>query len=781
MPQSAKPDRRPLPTEMGNRDSDEDPLRSKACLDPFRIALLFSLSAVAAVLLGAPWRLPAASYRPGDIAREDVKASRDFLVEDWQATEKRRQEAESRASAVYDYDPDALSEVLDRLAGDLEEVAALEQESAADSAQDHSVRVAKLLSQRWETEVMPGEASALLSASGRETLRREVRASLAGAYAKGVVANRGLLMSESGREAVLRNLATSEETPLSDWGAVLDFDETRRGLLEAVEAGSPGLARRVAGVLLRPNLSFNSVETSSRRAQARQAVKPVLYQIQRGEMIVREGERVSADQARRLAAHATLTREQGAWSLYFSLFGLSFAVLLTSWRFGVGNIKKFRGDRKDLAVIAALFVLMFLVERAGLFGLRSWGGLEPAGQSAAAYALPLAAAAIVLRVLLNSETALVAALPFYALAALPFEHHLVAFLLFGVGGLAGAHRASKASRRVDFLRAGLWAGLAQAFVALCCLPLIGEPGLIDLKMGVAALVGGTASGIAALCLVPLAEWSFGYTTDMRLMELASLDHPLLRRLMLRAPGTYHHSVVTGSLAKAAAETIGARALLAMVAAYYHDVGKISKPDYFIENQGGEKNRHDKLTPSMSSLILMSHVKEGVELARKHRLGREITDIIQQHHGTSLMRFFYDRARERSGPDGVRESDYRYPGPKPQTREAALILLADAVEAATRSLPDPKPARIQGLVQNIVNRTFSDGQLDHCDLTLKDLHEIARRFTGILCAIHHQRIDYPLAAHKEKRPDGDLDTERLRGPRRREAQEAGEEGLKRLGM
>jgi putative nucleotidyltransferase with HDIG domain len=269
------------------------------------------------------------------------------------------------------------------------------------------------------------------------------------------------------------------------------------------------------------------------------------------------------------------------------------------------------------------------------------------------------------------------------------------------------------------------------------------------------------------------------------MELASLDHPLLRDLMVRAPGTYHHSIVTGSLVQSAAESIGARALLAAVAAYYHDVGKISKPSYFVENQADGGNRHEKLRPSMSALILMSHVKEGVELARKHRLGRDIVAIIRQHHGTGLIQFFYDKACQtaRPGLDEVQESDYRYPGPKPRSREAALVLLADAVEAAARTLPDPKPARIHGLVQNIINRIFSDGQLDQCDLTLKDLHEIARSFSRILTGIHHQRIDYPLAAQKERRTHGDLDSERLRGgrDRRGEAAAEGAESLRRLGM
>ncbi|MBI5440064.1 MAG: HDIG domain-containing protein [Deltaproteobacteria bacterium] len=407
-------------------------------------------------------------------------------------------------------------------------------------------------------------------------------------------------------------------------------------------------------------------------------------------------------------------------------------------------------------------------------------------ENAALFALPIASAVMVVRAVINSETALVAAVPFCALASLPADRSLPAFFYLLTGGLIGAHRAARACRRTEFIRAGIWMGLAQGASAWGLGWLEGwgaQPQAATIIL--MAIASGIVGGFLALSVVPVAETIFGYTTDMRLMELASLDHPLLRDLMVRAPGTYHHSIVTGTLVKAAAESIGARALLAAVAAYYHDVGKISKPSYFVENQADGGNRHEKLRPSMSALILMSHVKEGVELARKHRLGRDIVAIIRQHHGTGLIQFFYDKACQsaRPGLDDVQESDYRYPGPKPRSREAALVLLADAVEAAARTLPDPKPARIHGLVQNLINRIFSDGQLDECDLTLKDLHEIARSFSRILTGIHHQRIDYPLAAQKEKRTHGDLDSERLRAgrDRRGEAAAQGAESLRRLGM
>jgi hypothetical protein len=212
--------------------------------------------------------------------------------------------------------------------------------------------------------------------------------------------------------------------------------------------------------------------------------------------------------------------------------------------------------------------------------------------------------------------------------------------------------------------------------------------------------------------------------------------------MLEAPGTYHHSVIVGTMVEAAASEIGANPLLAKVCGYFHDIGKIKKPLYFIENQADGVNRHDKLAPSMSSLILIAHIKDGAEIAKKHKLGHAIIETIRQSHGTSLITYFYEKAKQLKGEDRVNIDDFRYPGPRPQTREAGLVMLADAVEAASRTLANPTPSRIQGLVQNLINRIFSDGQLDNCELTLKDLHNIAKSFNKILNGIHHHRIEYP---------------------------------------
>ena len=240
------------------------------------------------------------------------------------------------------------------------------------------------------------------------------------------------------------------------------------------------------------------------------------------------------------------------------------------------------------------------------------------------------------------------------------------------------------------------------------------------------------------------EWLFNILTDIRLLELSNLNNPLLRRLAVEAPGSYNHSVIVGTLAESAAEAIGANALFCRVAAYYHDVGKMLKPDYFIENQKAGSNRHDALSPHMSALVIASHVKEGYELAKMYGLPRQVLDIIPQHHGTRKINYFFQKAKrsENSEVEEVRESDFRYPGPKPQTKEAAIFMLSDSIEAAARTLEDPSPARFKGLIRKIISDVVLDDQFEQCDLTFSDLEKVSAAFLRTLGSIYHHRIDYP---------------------------------------
>jgi len=327
-----------------------------------------------------------------------------------------------------------------------------------------------------------------------------------------------------------------------------------------------------------------------------------------------------------------------------------------------------------------------------------------------------------------------------------------------IGGLVGAGSVRQVKNRMTLMWSGLFVGGINA-LAICAFLLIQGDFLnfTTILYMFLGFGGGIASGLIVSAILPIFEAVFGYTTDIKLLELANLNHPALRELIMRAPGSYHHSMMVGSLCEAAAEAIGCNPLLARVGAYYHDIGKGKNPQYFAENQNLGQNPHDKLKPNMSALVIKAHVKDGVELARQHRLPEVIQDFIAQHHGTSLIAYFYHKAKQLEDPDipEVDEKDYRYPGPKPQSRETAICLLADGVEAASRAMPDPTPARLKGLVQKMINKAFTDGQLDECELTLKDLNAIAEAFNRILAGIYHHRPEYP--TDKKKEPEKKRET------------------------
>jgi putative nucleotidyltransferase with HDIG domain len=320
-------------------------------------------------------------------------------------------------------------------------------------------------------------------------------------------------------------------------------------------------------------------------------------------------------------------------------------------------------------------------------------------------------------------------------------------------------------RRSKLIRAGLYVGLAIWLLSLTFgligpinwfYPTANDWGMLGLQSAL-AIGNGILTATLVGGVLPVLENLFGITTDISWLEASDLNHPLLRRMTIEAPGTYHHSLVVANLAEAAAEAIGANATLCRVCAYFHDVGKLVKPEYFTENMSFERNPHDDLAPTMSALIIIAHVKEGVDLALKHRLNQRIIDIIQEHHGTSVVRYFYQRAlqqhedaraggkimklREDDIPE-VREESFRYSGPKPQTKESAIVSLADTVESASRSLEKPTPQKIESLVNELIEERISDRQLDDCDLTLGELKVIADRFRFTLLMMLHSRIAYP---------------------------------------
>jgi len=407
---------------------------------------------------------------------------------------------------------------------------------------------------------------------------------------------------------------------------------------------------------------------------------------------------------------------------------------------------------RSLVLLGLILLVVLLLTR---YGLAVNGALHDRFPdipvSALRAALPIPLGAVLLTILFNARLAFAGSLALAILTSLMVDAPLGYFLYAFVGSLVGVFAMARVEGRTAFLRAGGLVALANVYTLAALALLQGAPQTLKADI-VGGLINGVMVGVLAAGLLPLLEHPFERTTVFTLLELSNLNEPILRHLMLTAPGTYHHSMTVGTLAEAAADAIGANGLLCRVGAYYHDIGKIRHAMYFIENQPDAAKRHDKLAPSLSRAIVMSHVKEGIELAREAGLPEVIVDLIPQHHGTRLVSYFYQRAKEAAQPglQAVSEEDYRYAGPKPQTREAAILMLADAVEATTRALTEPTPARLRGSVQKSINAIFVEGQLDECDLTLRDLHLIANSFVRILTGIFHHRIEYPEAGDGRKR-------------------------------
>ncbi len=310
-----------------------------------------------------------------------------------------------------------------------------------------------------------------------------------------------------------------------------------------------------------------------------------------------------------------------------------------------------------------------------------------------------------------------------------------------IAGIVSCYTIQGVQRRSTFFKSIVYLVLTYVSLVLILESFKVSPAEEMLKLTGYAFANAFISPILAMGILPVFESIFGFTTNVTLLELSDLNRPLLKRLSLEAPGTYHHSILVGNLAEAAALAIGANPLMARVGAYYHDIGKMEIPEYFVENQLGIKSKHDSLTPSMSAIILSSHLKKGRAIGEDADIPDEVLNFIEEHHGTMLMSYFYNKAKE-MGVDEPSVDEYRYQGPKPQIRETAIVMLADSVEAASRTLADPKPARLRNLVQNIINDRFQSGELEECPLTLKDLAEIRESFTQILIGVFHHRIEYP---------------------------------------
>lgn len=512
----------------------------------------------------------------------------------------------------------------------------------------------------------------------------------------------------------------------------------------------------LARLLVVPNLTLNKQETESRRQSARESILPVKISIKKNQLIIAKGNIVTPFQMSVLNNIQKIKSSRQSYILTSALllFLISLIVVYLSF-FGHFSKNQIRLETKDIfsmmliACVNVFIIKSFLFIADAAF-VKTYSHLFSTNMFL--FLAPIASGPMMVALLIPVSEVILGFTLFMSISLGVMEDFNFAFAVVAfISSLAAARGVCICKKRNDVYWAGLRAGIIASFVTLF-LFVLNQTSLINnlselFITSFSAFLSGILSSFVVMIFIPMLESVFNYTTDVKLLELSNLNHPLLKEMIVKAPGTYHHSMMVGSMVEAAAEEIGANPLLAKVMAYYHDIGKTPHANYFIENQKPGHNPHDQISPYMSKTLLVAHIKDGMEMGKNYKLGKPIVDGIVQHHGTTLISYFYNKALDLVSDNGkdVLEGDFRYPGPKPQFPESALIMLADSIEAAARSLDEPTPIRLQNIVHNVIQRKFSDGQLDECNLTLRDLSKIEESFVRILIGIYHQRIDYPRKA------------------------------------
>lgn len=743
-------------------------LEEKLQVRRFSVVFLFALILAYAITFEV--RTPM-NFDIGEVVKFDVVSPISFEMVDEVTTEEKRVKSEMAIPIIFDYDPAVFERVSSAVyrsfrlmrneirnvawpksAGDREEVikdffihkGQFEKELGA-SVPDYLFEwlVRNRFSARLENVVIRNLDTWYLSKIA-ENSEKVIPSNQSMVLARTVTKN------NRGREFNVKRAEILEAT-----NSDLFNLKVMRGL-ESVSERDVQLVQALARLLVYPNLTLNKQEMASRRQVARDSVLPITISIKKNQIILPEGTVIQPFHMALLKEIQTLKSDRRHDIIAITIAFLFLVIIVVFFQYlRRFSLNRIRVENKDIFVMGIVTLItvvisklfLFLTETALVSRFGSWLPSEMF-----LYGMPVAAAPMLVGLLIQSGEVVWLFTAFLSVVVgLMTEMNFAYMIVTFSGGIAAARGVYNCKKRNDIYWAGVRTGAVNAVMIALLLTITRMDTDHFSRQLFAAVPAGFVAGILAamlaMMLIPFLESAFNYTTDVKLLELSNLNHPLLKEMIVKAPGTYHHSMLVGSMVEAAAEEIGANPLLAKVMSYYHDIGKMEHSNYFIENQKPGLNPHDHISPYMSKTLLVAHVKDGVEMGMAHQLGKPIIDGIIQHHGTTLISYFYNKALDNKteGDCEVSEEEFRYPGPKPQFREAALCMLADSIEAASRSLDEPTPVRLQNIVRNIVQRKFMEGQLDECSLTLKDLSKVELAFTKILLGIYHQRIDYPRAA------------------------------------
>ncbi|WP_333860104.1 HD family phosphohydrolase [Clostridium sp.] len=488
------------------------------------------------------------------------------------------------------------------------------------------------------------------------------------------------------------------------------------------------LATNIAYSQISPNFFYDKEKTEELRKEAEKKVSPVM--IKKDQTVVKEGEPVTEHQIQILKDLGLLNNSPYfQWHIYLSLAILIILILLLQWMYIYKYHEKVFQDVKLIVMINILNCTAILLSR--IVGM-----ISP-------FLVPITFIPMIMALLVNHRISLTLGVLNCVLINVASGFNLDITILAIVNSVVGSIILKKMQQRNDILIASLYVFIINVTLTFSMGFLVSSNILDVVQRSIYTGSASIVSGILVIGFLPLFESAFDIVTTIKLLELSNPNAPLLKRLLMEAPGTYHHSIMVGNLAEVAAEEVGGNSLLARVAAYYHDIGKIKRPYFFKENQLGKDNPHDKLTPNLSTLIIISHVKDGSEMAKEYKLPKIIKDIIEEHHGTSIVKYFYLTMKNSSEEyESINEDDFKYSGPIPRTKESGIIMLADGVEAAVRSINEPDEFKITQMIDNIFRDRLNEGQLDDCDLTLRDMSKIKKAFLTVLIGIYHHRIEYP---------------------------------------
>ncbi|MCL5289621.1 MAG: HDIG domain-containing protein [Firmicutes bacterium] len=639
------------------------------------------------------------------------EAEKGVVFEDRNKTEELRRRASEAVKKVYEKDPKVSAAVLN----DITELGNKVREVQGDAAADSAAKTARLKAVLPFT-INEADLAVLARSAPKET-------EIAESFVKDLI-TQAMEAEEGVSQEKLEETKKSIDGQLAAVHLARPFDEFALGLNDRY---------------LRPNAFVNHDKTRQKQEEAANTVPPAMVTVKAGEKIIGKGEILTEDHLAKLQALG-LTRQLVPFKSIIGIF------LLITLLMGVVLCYIYQQNREIYEHAGHLYLLGIIVLVILAIGkaivaidINRWPELG----AQFGYMVPLAAAGMLIAILLDSRLAILVVAITSLLLGIMTGNQLRFDLVGLMGGITGVYSVSKLSQRGDLVRAGIYTS-ASIVSGIMIVGLInGLPIVFLLTSSLSlGLINGILSSIVTNGALPFLESTFRLTSPVRLLELSHPNNELLKRLLTEAPGTYHHSIIVANLAEAAADAVKGESLLVRVGAYYHDIGKVKRPYFCAENQMDCDNPHDKIAPTLSTLILTSHVKDGVEMAKEHKLPQGIIDIIEQHHGSGLVSYFYHKALEGDRTETISEEEFRYEGPKPRSREAAIVMLADSVEAAVRSLQNRTPGRIEGLVRKIIKDKLNDGQLEESDLTFKDLNAIANAFVRVLSGIFHSRVEYP---------------------------------------